>query len=134
MKLEHKKINFEDARGTIIDIFANEPKEHATIILTKKGGVRGNHYHKVSQQHDFIVSGSMEAYGQLNVDGGEITKTIGSANDYLVWEPGEAHEYVALEDTIFITFVNGVRGGEDFEKDTYRLATALHEQHEQRNK
>jgi hypothetical protein len=27
-----------------------------------------------------------------------------------------------------ITFVDGVRGGQDYEKDTYRLAIPLHEQ------
>ena len=125
MKLEHKNINFEDARGTITDIFVKEPKEHCTIIFTKKGGIRGNHYHKLSRQHDFIVSGKMEAYGQV-VGESAITKTILGSNDLVVWEPNEAHEFVALEDTIFITFVDGLRGGDEYEKDTYRLEVPLH--------
>jgi len=125
MKLTHKEINFEDARGTITDIFVNDPKQHCTIIFTKKGGIRGNHYHKVSRQHDFIVSGSMEAYGQV-VGEGAVTKNMLNPGDLAVWEPGEAHEFVALEDTVFITFVDGLRGGEDFEKDTFRLETPLH--------
>jgi dTDP-4-dehydrorhamnose 3,5-epimerase-like enzyme len=129
MKLEHKPINFEDGRGTITDIFVNVPKQHCTIILTKKGGIRGNHYHKVSRQHDFIVSGSFESYGKdMNTDGAKVEKYILQKNDLATWEPDEAHEFVALEDTVFITFVDGVRGGEDFEKDTYRLDTPLHEE------
>ncbi len=127
MKLEHKEINFEDIRGTITDIFVKEPKEHCTIISTKKGGVRGNHYHKLSRQHDFMVSGSMEAYGQ-HVGQAEVTKTILKPNDLAIWDPNEAHEFVALEDSVFITFVDGLRGGEDFEKDTFRLEVPLHEQ------
>lgn len=123
----HKQINFEDARGTITDIFVKEPKEHCTIIFTKKGAVRGNHYHKLSRQHDFIVSGRMEVYGQ-HVGEEKISTTVVGPNDLLVWEPNEAHEFVALEDTIFITFVDGVRGGDDFEKDTFRLEKPLHEQ------
>ena len=127
MKIERKPVNFEDARGTITDIFVRVPKEHCTIIHTKKGGVRGNHYHKLSRQHDFIVSGSMKVYGQV-VGQDTITEAVVGPNDLIVWEPGEAHEFVALDNTIFITFVDGPRGGSDFEKDTFRLPTPLHEQ------
>src|ERR1700722_15123938 len=127
MKLEHKNINFEDARGSITDIFVNDPKQHCTIIFTKKGGVRGNHYHKLSRQHDFVVSGSFEAYGRV-VGQDAVTKTVLKPYDLAVWEPGEAHEFVALEDSVFITFVDGLRGGDDYEKDTYRLEKPLHEE------
>ncbi len=64
MKIEHRDINFEDARGAITDVFVGTPKEHCTIITTKKGGVRGNHYHQKSQQSDFVVSGSFKIYSQ----------------------------------------------------------------------
>lgn len=124
MTVEHKAVNFEDARGTITDIFVNSPKDHATIIFSKKGAVRGNHYHKLSTQHDFIVSGSMRALTQ-KVGETEINETILGPYDYATYEPGEAHGFVMLEDTVFITFVTGVRGGEDYEKDTYRLETPI---------
>jgi dTDP-4-dehydrorhamnose 3,5-epimerase-like enzyme len=127
MNLEHKKINFEDERGTITDIFVGVPKEHCTIIFTRKGGVRGNHYHAQSRQHDFIVSGSFKAYGQ-RVGENKVTEVTLQKNDLVTWEPNEAHEFIALEDGVFITFVDGPRGGDDFEKDTFRLATPLHEQ------
>lgn len=129
MKIEHKPVNFEDARGTITDIFVKEPKEHCTIIFTKKGGVRGNHYHKLSRQHDFIVSGKMKVFGQ-NVGDIAITETTIGPNDLVIWEPNEIHEFVALEDSVFITFVDGLRGGQDFEKDTFRIEKPLHEQME----
>ena len=126
MNITHKNINFEDARGTITDIFVNDPKQHCTIIFTKKGGVRGNHYHKLSRQHDFLISGKMEIYGQT-VGEKEVTKNILNPYDLVVWEPNETHEFIALDDSVFITFVDGLRGGDDFEKDTYRLDAPLHE-------
>lgn len=132
MEIQHKPVNFEDSRGTITDIFVNQPKEHCTIIFTKKGGVRGNHYHKQSRQHDFVVSGSMEVYGKRMDGAGDIVKNVIKTNDLIVWEPNEAHEFVALEDTIFITFVDGVRGGDDYEKDTFRLEVPLHEEAQQK--
>lgn len=79
----------------------------------------------MSRQHDFIVSGKMEAYGQV-VGEGAVTKTILVPNDLVVWESNEAHEFIALEDTVFITFVDGLRGGDEYEKDTFRLEVPLH--------
>lgn len=128
MKLEHKEVNFEDARGSITDIFVKNPKDHCTIIFTKKGGIRGNHYHKHSRQHDFIVSGSFESYGQV-VGEAKVEKIILKPYDLVTWEPNEAHEFVALEDTVFLTFIDGPRGGEEYEGDTYRLDVPLHEQY-----
>ena len=125
MRLEKKQINFEDERGSITDIFVHEPMDHCTVIITKKGGVRGNHYHKLSSQHDFLVSGKFEVYFQ-KLGEKEIKKILWSPYELVTWEPNEAHEFIALEDSVWVTFVNGVRGGEDFEKDTYRLETPLH--------
>lgn len=129
MHLQHRDVNFEDDRGTITDIFVREPKEHATIIFSKKGAVRGNHLHKISKQHDFIVSGALETYMQK--PGEPVEKIVLKPYDFASWEEGEAHEFIALEDTVFITFVDGLRGGEDYEKDTYRLDRPLHEIYEE---
>jgi len=127
MKIEHRLINFEDARGKIIDIIVSDAKEHCTLITTAKGSVRGNHYHKLSQQSDFVVSGSFKIYSQ-KVGESHIEEATVRANDFVTWEPNESHEFVALEDSVFLTFVNGPRGGDDFEKDTFRITPPLHEQ------
>lgn len=127
MQLEHREINFQDARGSITDIFVNDPKQHCTIIVTHKGGVRGNHYHTLSRQHDFIVSGHLEVFCQ-RVGDSKIERVIVGPGDLVTWDPNVAHEFIALEESVMITFVDGVRGGPDYEKDTYRLSTPLHEQ------
>jgi dTDP-4-dehydrorhamnose 3,5-epimerase-like enzyme len=127
MQREHKPVNFQDFRGTITDIFVQDPKEHCTIIVTHKGCARGNHFHKLSRQHDFIVSGSFEVFSQRAGETAVERMIVGPA-DLLTWNPNVAHEFVALEESVMITFVDGVRGGEDYEKDTYRLSTPLHEQ------
>ncbi len=126
MKIEHRDINFEDARGAITDVFVGTPKEHCTIITTKKGGVRGNHYHQKSQQSDFVVSGSFKIYSQ-KVGEEKVQEAVIKTNDYVTWDTNEVHEFVAQEDSVFITFVNGPRGGDDFEKDTFRVSVPLHE-------
>ncbi len=124
MKIEHKKVNFEDSRGSIRDIFVDEPKDHCTIIFTKTGGVRGNHYHKVSTQTDYIVSGKMKVFGKKPE--AEVTRATVMPGDYISWEPMEIHAFVAEEDTVFITFIEGPRGGEEYETDTVRVSP-IHE-------
>mgnify|MGYP001559972275 FL=1 len=127
MKLEKKKMNFSDDRGTITDIFSNEPREQCTIISSKKGSVRGNHFHKHTLQSDFMVSGKMKILYRKQ-DESEVHEQIVEANDFLQWEAGEAHEFIAVEDLIFVTFHNGPRGGDNYENDTFRLKIPLHEQ------
>lgn len=126
MKHEIKKINFEDARGKITDVFENAPKEHCVVITTAKGCVRGNHYHKESLQYDFIISGKIKVFGR-KAGSDKIESLVVGPHSWLEWEKGEAHEFVALEDSMFITFVNGPRGGDKFESDTFRLQKPLHE-------
>jgi dTDP-4-dehydrorhamnose 3,5-epimerase-like enzyme len=126
MRREHKPVNFQDFRGTITDIFVQDPKEHCTIIVTNKGCARGNHFHKVSRQYDFIVSGSFEVFSQ-RVGESAVERVIVGSSDLVTWDPNVAHEFVALEDSVMITFVDGVRGGDNYEKDTHRLSTPLHE-------
>ena len=64
MKIEKKRVNFTDDRGTIMDIFTGEPREHCTIIHSVKGSVRGNHYHKKTVQSDFMVLGKMQIFSR----------------------------------------------------------------------
>ena len=50
MNLKKIDVNFQDERGDITDILANEPIEFVTMISSKAGSVRGNHYHKETYQ------------------------------------------------------------------------------------
>ena len=127
MKVEHKKINFTDDRGTITDIFTSDPHEHCTIIHSKKGSVRGNHYHKHTIQSDFLVLGKMRVLSR-RVGSETIEDIVLEPNDLMTGELGEAHEFIALEDLTFVTFHNGPRGGDNYENDTFRLKIPLHEQ------
>ncbi len=124
MKVIHKKINFKDKRGTITDIFTNSPKDHATIIFSKKGTMRGNHYHKKSTQYTFVVSGQLTHLTQ-KVGQKKIYKHTLKPNDLMISDPGEAHTLVATKDTIFLAFVDGLRGGKNYEKDTFRVEQPL---------
>jgi quercetin dioxygenase-like cupin family protein len=124
MNIEHRPINFEDARGTIRDIFVRNPKDTCTIITSKKGAVRGNHVHKLSTQYTYVVSGQLtmlsQKPGETNVE-----RHILKPGDLMIHDPNEAHAMTADEDTTFLAFADGLRGGEDYEKDTFRLDVPL---------
>lgn len=123
-KIQHKKINFQDKRGTIRDIFVGEPWEHCTIIWSKKGAVRGNHYHKKTTQATYVVTGQMQVLTQ-KVSGGKIEKHLLKEGDLMIHKPMEMHAMIAKRDTMFLAFARGLRGGANYEKDTFRVSPGL---------
>ena len=123
MKVTNKKCAFEDERGEITDILENEVIEYVTLITSKKGAVRGNHYHKESVQYTFVLKGCLKLVTQI--DEGEIETAIIKAGDLVFTPPAEKHALIALEDSEFLVFTRGPRGGKNYEKDTYRLTEKL---------
>ena len=123
MKVLNKKCAFEDERGKITDILENEVIEYVTLITSKKGAVRGNHYHKESIQYTFVLKGSLKILAQI-VEG-EIETTIIKVGDLVFTPPMEKHALIALEDSELLVFTRGPRGGKNYEKDTYRLSEPL---------
>ena len=92
-----KKINtvFEDARGTIADIFYKAAINHVAILYSKKGSVRGNHFHKKSHQHMYIIEGSLRYYTKAPDAGDE---TIQSC----VVKKGDLVALLPSEPTVFV--------------------------------
>lgn len=115
-------MNFEDARGAIRDIFPNTAPECVTLITTKSGAIRGNHKHLVSTQHTFVVSGMLETYSRVD---GELSLVIMKPGDLMTHEPGEEHAYRASSDVVFLAFAEGLRKGDDYEKDTVRVSSLV---------
>ena len=126
---EKKKINFSDRRGDIIDVFQNSPKDHCVIVTFNKGAVRGNHYHKKSTQYSYILSGGLTLkHAKVDKNGkikGKINKKIIGPNILITLKPYEAHTFVANKKSVMIAFADGLRGGKDYEQDTYRFKNKL---------
>jgi len=123
MQIKKIKVSFQDERGKIIDIIQKERLEYVTLISSKKGTIRGNHYHKKSVQYSFLLKGKMKLF--TRIPEGKIKTVILKAGD-LVYNPAwEQHALVALQDSEFLVFTRGPRGGQDYEKDTFRLKDKL---------
>ena len=123
------KNNFKDKRGRIVDIFTNQPKDHCTLVTFKKKAVRGNHFHKRSTQYAFVISGRLKMLtAKVDKNGkliGKTTEEIISKNILIEHKPYCAHAFKALEKSNMLAFVNGIRGGKNYEKDTFRLKNKL---------
>ena len=116
---------FKDERGEITDILVKEKIEYVTLITSAKGTTRGNHYHKKTVQMVYILKGRMKLLTQM--PGDPVVATILAKGDLAVTVAMERHAMVALEDSEFLVFTRGIRGGEDYEKDTFRLTEPLKE-------
>jgi quercetin dioxygenase-like cupin family protein len=117
----HRKITpvFTDDRGTIADIFYSEEINHVGVIVSKKGAVRGNHFHKKTTQHTYLVSGAMAYYWKTD-DGAAGVYNM-APGDLITSGPNEVHSMRFTEDSVIIVFSQGLRGGKDYEADTFRV-------------
>jgi len=116
----------EDDRGTIQDIFYKSEIKHVAIIVSKPNAIRGNHYHKDSIQHILITKGSLE-YWYKKLDSDEKSQSIIiREGDMITTQPYEIHALKILENGCeFIAFSEGLRGGKDYEKDTFRVESII---------
>ena len=122
MKIKKIKTAFSDDRGTISDIFYKVDINHVAVIKTLNKGriIRGNHYHKLTTQHIYMTKGSLR-YWYKKYGEDVPVKVIDVPEGYMVsTEPYEVHALEHLEESEFIVFSTGLRGGMDYESDTFR--------------
>lgn len=111
-----------DARGSITDVFFNANIHHVAVIKSKPHSLRGNHYHTESTQHILMIKGRME-YWYKPVGSTEPSQMVMvEVGDLVSTPPNEIHALRFLDDeeTEFVVFSEGPRGGADYESDTTR--------------
>ena len=115
-----------DERGTIIDLFYNETIHHVARVTSKPASIRGNHYHKETTQHMLMTKGSLE-YWYKPVDSDEPAQmVVAFVGDIVSTPPNEVHALrVGPEGNQFIVFSEGIRGGKDYESDTFRVENII---------
>ena len=123
------KKNSSDNRGEIIDIFTHEPKDHCTIVTFTKNAIRGNHFHKKSIQSAYVLHGSFEIYSLIikkKIDNKNLKLAKVNKGNYITHDKFEAHAYKCTSNSgSLLVFTKGVRGGEYYENDTFRLKKKL---------
>lgn len=127
MNIHKTKVNFKDVRGEIRDILVGEKIDTITLITSKKGSVRGNHFHKKTDQFDYILSGKFEcATKDMKNKNSRVVKKVLNVGDVAYHPRNEAHAFKALTTgASFLSLTRGPRQGDNFENDVYRLETLL---------
>lgn len=125
----HLPINYADDRGSIRDIFVSNPKDHCCIITFTEGSVRANHFHKLSTQYTYLLDGELTMF-TVKVDSngvyvGEVESEILQPGDLVTHPPLNAHAFIANKNSSILAFADGLRGGDNYESDVYRLDTKL---------
>lgn len=114
----------EDERGLIVDIFYKHKIDHVAYIFTKKGRIRGNHYHKDTTQYTLILKGKVE-YWEKKLSSQKTKKTVCKKGDIILSKPNVIHAFKYLKDSNMIVFTIGPRGGKNYEDDTFRVNSII---------
>lgn len=113
---------FEDERGIIEDLKVGKDWS-VTYISFKKGAVRGNHRHKKTTQIDTVLSGNFILKYGTDTQFPEVKELRpGMSVTHL---PNVNHAYIATEDSEMVSVCKGVRIGDNYEEDTFRLEKKL---------
>jgi len=111
---------YRDRRGVITDLL-NEKVNHVGLITTKKGAVRANHYHKLSTQYGYILSGKMEVstakFNKISV----VKKVILNPGELITIPPFTVHKFKAIKDSAMIDIISESRAGTKYESDVIRV-------------
>lgn len=119
---------FKDKRGTIIDIFYKKNINHIAIIDSKPHAKRGNHYHKKTTQHMLITKGSLEYWYKPLGSKIKTKMKILKVGDLVSTPPKEIHALkIGKNGNQFIVFSEGLRGGKDYESDTFRVPSIMND-------
>jgi quercetin dioxygenase-like cupin family protein/SAM-dependent methyltransferase len=120
--IEVEKINpaFSDDRGKITDLL-NRSINHVGLITTRAGSVRGEHYHKLSTQYSYILSGKFEVLVASVYNPKNVKKIILEEGELITIEPKTMHRFKAIEDAIMIDMISESRAGSKYEEDVVRV-------------
>ena len=111
---------FIDDRGTIQNL-VDLPLGSALVILSKKGAVRANHYHKTDFHYSWLQSGKM-LYAHRPAGSEEAPQQWVIQPGQLFYTP-PMHDHVMqfLEDSVLFVVARNIRTSADYESDTIRI-------------
>ena len=109
-----------DARGAIQSI-VNFPMKNLSIISSRKGSVRSNHYHVTDWHYMYVLKGSFDYYYRPTGSEEEPSVTRVEAGEMIFTPPMEDHATVFLDDTEMLVVSRNPRDQESYESDVRRV-------------
>lgn len=109
-----------DDRGAIQSL-VNFPMKNLSLITSKKGTVRSNHYHLTDWHFMYVLDGSFDYFYRKTGETGPCHVTRFGPGDMVFTPPMEDHATVFLEDTTLIVASRKPRDQEHYEQDVRRV-------------
>ena len=109
-----------DDRG-VIQSLVNFPMKNLSLISSKKGAVRSNHYHLTDWHFMYVLSGSFDYYFRTTNSEEELQCVRVKANEMIFTPPMEDHATVFLEDCDLLAMSRNPRDQKAYEEDVRRV-------------
>ena len=124
MTLEVKKIlpAFTDDRGDIVDVITDTTITHVGRITFTPGSIRANHYHKKSNQYNYVLSGKIELTVKNLKDNTPIEIIPLESNDLILVPPFWYHSLKSISNAELMIFTTSPRNDGGYEDDTFRIS------------
>ena len=106
---------FIDDRGAILNYYLDNKVNQVGLIDSKRGTVRGNHYHPEQLQTCILIKGSyISVTKNLKDDNAVVESRLVKEGEISIIKPNIAHTMVFIEDSVFINLVDGEREHENY--------------------
>lgn len=109
-----------DDRG-FIQSLVNFPMKNLSLIVSKKGTVRSNHYHLTDWHYMYVLSGSFDYYYRPSETDLAPSVIRVTAGEMVFTPPMEDHATVFLEDCQLLAMSRNPRDQESYEADVKRV-------------
>ncbi len=111
LKVIKTDFEFTDDRGTITQLVHTGYRQ-VNVITSKKGVLRGGHYHKENEEAFYIISGELE----ISVNG---QRQLFHAGDFFGIEKNDLHSFRFLQDTTLVSMYSSGVEMPDGSKDIF---------------
>lgn len=109
-----------DSRGSIQSL-VNFPMKNISLISSKKGAVRSNHYHMTDWHYMYVISGSFDYHYRPTGSNAKPEMITIKAGEMVFTPPMEDHATVFIEDTQLLAMSRNPRDQEAYESDVKRV-------------
>ena len=118
-KVDLPQPNRDDRGG--IQSLVNFPMKNISLISSKRGSVRSNHYHVTDWHYMYVLKGSFDYYWRPTGSNAPLDVTRVSEGEMIFTPPMEDHATVFLEDTELLVASRNPRDQESYESDVRRV-------------
>jgi len=122
MEIKTIKSAFTDDRGSIYDLLTDDQVDHVGMLTSKKGSIRGKHYHKQQKQYTLLLKGKVKIVSKNILEKESQIETFElNEMEMILFPPNCYHSIEALEDSTLLVFTSKSRSGTGYEDDTFRI-------------